>query len=67
MESGRTTSDHSSNSELKGGEVAEAYCVRDKMKVEIQNPQKITMKNGKPATKGTCPKCGNSVFRIGAS
>ena len=46
--------------------MAEAYCVRDKMKVEIQNPQKITMKNGKPATKGTCPKCGNSVFRIGA-
>jgi len=52
--------------ERKGGEVAEAYCVRDKMKVEIQNPEKITMKNGKPATKGTCPKCGNSVFRIGA-
>jgi hypothetical protein len=23
------------------------------------------MKNGKPATKGTCPKCGGSVFRIG--
>ena len=39
--------------------MAEAYCVRDKMKVEIQNPQKITMKNGKPAIKGTCPKCGN--------
>ena len=46
--------------------MATAYCVRDKMKVEIQNPQRITMKNGKPATKGTCPKCGNSVFRIGA-
>jgi hypothetical protein len=50
----------------QGGKLVEAYCVRDKMKVEIQNPQKITMKNGKPATKGTCPKCGNSVFRIGA-
>jgi hypothetical protein len=51
----------------KGGKVAkEAYCVRDKMKVEIQNPVQITMKNGKPAWKGTCPKCGNSVFRIGA-
>ena len=46
--------------------MAEAYCVRDKKKVEIQNPVKITMKNGKPATKGTCPICGNSVFRIGA-
>ena len=45
--------------------MAEAYCVRDKKKVEIQDPQQITMKNGKPATKGTCPICGNSVFRIG--
>ena len=46
--------------------MAEAYCVKDKKKVEVQNPQTITMKNGKPAWKGTCPKCGNSVFRIGA-
>ena len=28
--------------------MAEAYCVKDKMKVEVVNPQKITMKNGKP-------------------
>ncbi len=45
--------------------VAEAYCVKDKKKVEIKDPEKITMKNGKPATKGTCPECGGSVFRIG--
>ena len=32
----------------------------------MNNPVKITMKNGKPATKGTCPKCGDRVFRIGA-
>ena len=38
--------------------MAEAYCVKDKMKVEVQNPQHITMKNGKPALQGTCPKCG---------
>ena len=50
---------------IGGNGMAEAYCVKDKQKVEIQNPQKITMKNGKPATKGTCPKCGGSVFRIG--
>jgi len=50
----------------EGGTVAEAYCVKDKMKVEISNPQSITMKNGKPAVKGTCPKCGTTVFRIGA-
>jgi hypothetical protein len=45
--------------------VAQAYCVKDKMMVEMRNPQKITMKNGKPAMKGVCPKCGTSVFRIG--
>jgi hypothetical protein len=28
---------------------AEAYCVKDKKKVEVLNPQRITMKNGKPA------------------
>jgi hypothetical protein len=33
--------------------MAQAYCVKDKQKVEIQNPQNITMKNGKPAIQGT--------------
>ena len=46
--------------------MAEAYCVKDKQKVEIVDPEKITMKNGKPAIKGKCPICGGSVFRIGA-
>ena len=45
--------------------MAEAYCVKDKRKVEVVNPQRITMKNGKPATQGTCPICGGKVFRIG--
>jgi hypothetical protein len=35
--------------------MAEGYCVKDK----------ITMKNGKPATQGICPECGGKVFRIG--
>jgi hypothetical protein len=45
--------------------MAQAYCVKDKQKVEIQNAVQVTMKNGKPAIKGTCPICGGSVFRIG--
>ncbi len=45
----------------------EAYCMKCRKKVEIKNPQKITMKNGKPATRGVCPKCGTKVFRIGKS
>jgi hypothetical protein len=47
--------------------MTEAYCVKDKKKVEIQSPQSITMKNGKPAVTGTCPQCGTKVFRIGAA
>ena len=51
----------------KGRIVMEAYCVKCRSKREISNPQAITMKNGKPATSGTCPSCGTKVFRIGAS
>ena len=46
-------------------QMAEAYCVKDKQKVEILNPQRITMKNGKPALQGTCPICGGKVVRMG--
>lgn len=45
--------------------MAQAYCVKDKQKVEVQNPQQITMKNGKPALSGLCPVCGTKVFKIG--
>jgi len=45
----------------------EAYCVKCKAKVEIKDPQSITMKNGRPATTGSCPKCSTKVFRIGAT
>lgn len=45
--------------------MAEAYCVKCRKKVEMQNAEQITMKNGKPATRGICPVCGTKVFRIG--
>ena len=45
--------------------VPEGYCVKEKKKVEIQNPQQVTMKNGRPAIQGTCPDCGTKIFRIG--
>jgi len=47
------------------GESMQAYCVRCRKNVEMKNPQKMTMKNGRKATRGTCPKCGGKVFRIG--
>ncbi len=42
----------------------EAYCVKCKEKVEIKDPQEVTMKNNRAAVKGTCSKCGTNVFRI---
>jgi hypothetical protein len=45
--------------------MVQGYCVKCRKKVEIKDAKKITMKNGKPATKGSCPKCGTGVFRIG--
>ena len=45
--------------------MAEGYCVKCRAKKEMQNPQQITMKNGKPATTGTCPDCGTKMFKIG--
>jgi len=45
--------------------MSQAYCMKCRSKIEIKNPQKITMKNKRPATRGICPKCGTKVFRIG--
>jgi len=43
----------------------EGYCVKCKAKKEIKDAVAVTMKNGKPATKGKCPDCGTTMFRIG--
>jgi predicted RNA-binding Zn-ribbon protein involved in translation (DUF1610 family) len=31
----------------------------------MKNPEKVTLKNGRPATRGACPNCGTKIFRIG--
>lgn len=49
----------------KDGDLVEGYCMKDKRMVEMQDPKAVTMKNGKPATRGTCPNCGTTVFKIG--
>jgi DNA-directed RNA polymerase subunit RPC12/RpoP len=45
--------------------MAQAYCVKCKKKVEIKNPQNVTLKNKRPAVRGVCPTCGTKVFKIG--
>ncbi|CUR52469.1 MAG: DUF5679 domain-containing protein [Nitrosotalea sp.] len=45
--------------------MTQAYCVKCRKKVDISNPKEVKLKNGRPAVKGTCPKCSTNVFRIG--
>ncbi len=41
-----------------------AYCVKCKAKREMKDAQKVEMKNGRPAMKGTCPTCGCGMYKI---
>jgi DNA polymerase II large subunit len=42
----------------------EAYCVKCKTKRDMQNPERVVLKNGRPAMKGTCPVCGTKLLRF---
>ena len=44
----------------------QAYCVKCRKKTVMKDPKAVKLKNGKPAVKGTCPKCGTGMFRIGS-
>lgn len=46
-------------------QVMQGYCLKCREQREIQDPEAITMKNGKPATQGKCPVCGTKIFKIG--
>ncbi len=41
------------------------YCVKCRDKREIKGVKPTTLKNGKPAMRGTCPTCSTTIFRIG--
>jgi len=43
----------------------EAYCVKCKTKREIVDPQAVFTKSGTPATRGVCPICNTTLFRMG--
>ncbi len=43
----------------------EAYCVKCRTKREIADPQPVFTANGVPATRGRCPVCGTTLFRMG--
>ncbi|MBI1885289.1 MAG: hypothetical protein HYS09_03075 [Chloroflexi bacterium] len=43
----------------------QAYCLKCRTKRDMRNPQQVTLKNGRPATQGSCPVCGTKMYRIG--
>lgn len=45
----------------------EAYCVKCKTKREMQSPQAEYTKSGAPGTRGICPVCGTTLFRMGST
>ena len=42
----------------------QAYCFKCRDKRDISGAQQITLKTGRPATRGICPACGTKVSRI---
>ena len=41
------------------------YCLKCREQREIRDAESVTLKNGRPATRGKCSVCGKTVFRIG--
>tara|TARA_Y200000002_G_scaffold77926_1_gene61368 strand:- start:1559 stop:1768 length:210 start_codon:yes stop_codon:yes gene_type:complete len=37
------------------------YCVKCRNKTEMLNPKRKTLKKGRQAMQGTCPKCGTKM------
>lgn len=46
--------------------MAQMYCVKCRGKKEVANPERVTLKNGKPAMRAKCPDCQTAMFKIGA-
>jgi|YNPBryBLVA2012_1023415.scaffolds.fasta_scaffold05025_3 hypothetical protein len=46
-------------------EPLEAFCVKCRETVEIEDPQPVWTRKGTPGTRGFCPVCGTTIFRMG--
>lgn len=43
----------------------QAYCLKCRDHRDIDAAEQVTLKNGRPATRGKCAVCKATVFRIG--
>ena len=46
-------------------EPVEAYCVRCRQMVDMLDGEPVWTSKGTPGTRGTCPNCSTTVFRLG--
>jgi hypothetical protein len=46
--------------------VPQGYCLKERKKVEIKDPEPALTSNGRKGIRGTCPHCGAGIFRMGA-
>ncbi|NJL94777.1 MAG: toll/interleukin-1 receptor domain-containing protein [Anaerolineae bacterium] len=51
--------------DLPEGEEIEAYCVSCKEKRGMENPVAVWTSQGRPGTRGECPVCASTMFRMG--
>lgn len=40
-------------------------CMKCQDQREMKDPKQVKLKNGRDAVKGTCPKCGTKMFKMG--
>jgi TIR domain-containing protein/uncharacterized protein DUF5679 len=45
--------------------IIEGYCMSCRESVEMEEPQAVWTRKGQPATRGVCPICAGTVFRMG--
>ena len=41
------------------------YCMKCRESQEMQETEPVTMKNGRPATRGKCGECSTGMYKIG--
>lgn len=52
------------NEEMNPMAAYKGYCMKHRGEVQIKDPKVVTMKNGRKAVKGVCPKDGTKIFRF---
>lgn len=43
----------------------QAYCVKCRTKRDLRDPEAVYTRTGTPGSKGSCPVCGTTLFRMG--